>query len=67
MQFINDDWLVYDDYFLFDGSADIQDNIFIKGGSNVLEIGKFNQDLHVPGLVGKILRGEVIQQRKFIK
>ncbi len=64
VQFNNDDWLVYDEDYRFDGSPGALKKLFIMCGLDVLEIEEFIEDLHVPGIIEKILRGAEIKQNK---
>ena len=58
LQLINDDWLVYDEDNHFDGSEGAINYLYLTCGLEVIDLTQVKDSLWIPGLAGKIMRGE---------
>jgi WD40 repeat protein len=55
LQLKNNDWLVYDQDYRFDGSPGAIDYLYLVCGLEVIDLEQVKDSLYVPGLVSKIL------------
>jgi WD40 repeat protein len=61
IQLSNNDWLVYDEHYRYDGSAGaIIDHLCFVCGIEIINLAQMKDALYVPGLAGKIIHGEDI-------
>jgi WD40 repeat protein len=60
LQLENNDWLVYDEHYRFDGTQRAIDYLYFTCGLEVLDLAQLKDSLWVPGLVGKIMNNEEI-------
>ncbi len=54
IQLCNDDWLVYDEYFRYDGTQIARDYLYFVCGNEIIELTQMKDALYVPGLEDKI-------------
>ncbi len=64
LQLKDNDWLVYDEHYRFDGTPGAIEKLYFTCGLEVIELGQMKDALYVPGLVSKILNGEDINYKK---
>ncbi len=64
LQLTDNDWLVYDEHYRFDGTPGAIEKLYFTCGLEVIELGQMKDALYVPGLVGKIMNGEDINYKK---
>ena len=64
LQLKDNDWLVYDEHYRFDGTPGAIDKLYFTCGLEVIELGQMKDALYVPGLVSKIMNGEDINYQK---
>jgi WD40 repeat protein len=55
LQLKNNDWLVYDEDYHFDGSEGAIDYLYLVCGLEVVDLAQVKDSLYVPGLVSKIM------------
>jgi WD40 repeat protein len=60
LQLEGDDWLVYDEYYRFDGTPGAIDYLYLTCGLEVIDLAQVKDSLWVPGLVEKIMNKEEI-------
>jgi WD40 repeat protein len=60
IQLKDDDWLVYDEHYRYDGSAGAREKLYFVCGLEVIELNQLKDALYVPGLASKIMKGEDI-------
>jgi WD40 repeat protein len=60
LQLKNNDWLVYDEHYRFDGSEGAIDYLYLTCGLEVIDLAQVKDSLWVPGLVEKIMNGDSI-------
>jgi len=58
LQLSNNNWLVYDDDYHYDGTAAARDLLYFVCGLEVIELNQVKDQLYVPGLVEKIMAGD---------
>jgi WD40 repeat protein len=58
LQLDNNDWLVYDEDYHFDGSEKAINYLYLTCGLKVVNINKVKKSLRIPGLAGKIMNKE---------
>lgn len=56
----NHNWLVYDEFYRFDGSKDAINSIYFTCGLEIIELNQVKDSLYVPNLVQRIMNGENI-------
>ena len=64
LQLENNDWLVYDEDYRFDGSPGAIEKLYFTCGLEIIELGQIKDALYVPGLAKKIVNGEDINYPK---
>ncbi len=64
LQLENNDWLVYDEDYRFDGSHGAIEKLYFTCGLEIIELGQMKDALYVPGLAEKIINGEDINYPK---
>jgi WD40 repeat protein len=64
LQLENNDWLIYDEDYRFDGSAGAIEKLYFTCGLEIIELGQMKDALYVPGLAEKIVNGEDINYPK---
>ena len=64
LQLENNDWLVYDEDYRFDGSPGAIEKLYFTCGLEIIELGQMKDALYVPGLAEKIINGEDINYPK---
>ncbi len=57
LQLKNNDWLVYDEHYRFDGSPGGIDQLYLVFGLEVVDLMQVKDSLYVPGLVYQIMSG----------
>lgn len=60
LQLDGNDWLAYDEYYRFDGTAGAIDYLYLTCGLEVIDLAQVKDSLWVPGLVEKIMNKEPI-------
>jgi len=60
LQLENNDWLVYDEDYRFDGTPGAIDYLYLTCGLEVIDLAQVKDSLWVPGLVEKIMNNEEI-------
>jgi WD40 repeat protein len=60
LQLENNDWLVYDEHYRFDGTLGAIDYLYLTCGLEVIDLAQVKDSLWVPGLVEKIMNGDSI-------
>ena len=60
LQLENNDWLVYDENYRFDGTPGAIDYLYLTCGLEVIDLAQVKDSLWVPGLVEKIMNGDSI-------
>ena len=58
LQLKNNDWLVYDEDNHFDGSEGAINYLYLTCGLEIIDLAQVKGSLWIPGLAGKIMRGE---------
>ncbi len=58
LQLKNNDWLIYDNDNHFDGSEGAINYLYLTCGLEIIDLTQVKDSLWIPGLAGKILRGE---------
>jgi WD40 repeat protein len=56
----NNDWLVFDEHYRFDGSPGAIDYLYLTCGLEVIDLSQVKDSLWVPGLAEKIMKGDSI-------
>jgi WD40 repeat protein len=64
LQLIDDDWLVYDEFYRYDGTQKARDYLYFVCGNEITELAQIKDALYVPGLVEKIMSGQDINYSK---
>ncbi|MDZ4205550.1 MAG: caspase family protein [Bacteroidales bacterium] len=64
LQLTNNDWLVYDEHYRYDGSAGARDYLYFVCGLEIIDLAQLKDALYVPGLVEKIMSGQEINYPK---
>ena len=57
LQLSNNDWLVYDEHYRYDGSPGARDYLYFVCGLEIVDLAQMKDALYVPGLVEKIMSG----------
>jgi WD40 repeat protein len=60
LQLKDNNWLVYDEHYRYDGSAGAREKLYFVCGLEVIELNQLKDALYVPGLASKIMKGEDI-------
>jgi dipeptidyl aminopeptidase/acylaminoacyl peptidase len=60
LQLENNNWLVYDEHYRFDGTPGAIDYLYLTCGLEVIDLAQVKDSLWVPGLVEKIMNGDSI-------
>ena len=60
LQLENNDWLVYDEHYRFDGAEGAIDYLYLTCGLEVIDLAQVKDSLWVPGLAEKIMNGDPI-------
>jgi WD40 repeat protein len=58
LQLKDNDWLVYDEHYRFDGTPGAIEKLYFVCGLEIVELNQFRKLLYVPHLVERILNGE---------
>jgi WD40 repeat protein len=58
IQLENNDWLVYDEHYRFDGTPGAIEKLYFVCGLEVVELNQIKDSLYVPNLVQRIMNGE---------
>ena len=58
LQLKNNDWLVYDEHYRYDGSQGARDYLYFVCGLEVVDLAQVKDALYVPNLVQRIMNGE---------
>jgi WD40 repeat protein len=56
----NNDWLVYDEHYRYDGTEAARAYLYFVCGSEIIDLAQMKDALYVPGLVEKIMSGQEI-------
>lgn len=64
VEFNEEDYLVYDEFFRFDGTPVARDYVYLTCGSEIIELAQMKDALYVPGLVEKIMSHQEIHYPK---
>jgi WD40 repeat protein len=64
LQLENNDWLVYDEDYRFDGSPGAIEKLYFTCGLEIIELGQMKDALYVPGLAEKLMNGEDVNYKK---
>jgi hypothetical protein len=60
LQLKDNDWLVYDEHYRFDGTPGAIEKLYFTCGLEVIDLAQMKDSLWVPGLVEKIMSGQEI-------
>jgi WD40 repeat protein len=60
LQYKDNDWLVHDEHFRYDGSPGARERLHFVCGLEIIELNQLKDALYVPGLASKIMNGEDI-------
>lgn len=60
----DNNWLVYDEDYHFDGSQGAMDLLYFTCGLEVIDLAQLKDALYVPGLITKIMNGQTIGGKK---
>ena len=60
LQLSNNDWLVYDEDYRYDGSPGARDYLYFVCGLEIVDMPQLKDALYVPGLAEKIMSGAEI-------
>ncbi len=60
LQLKDNDWLVYDEHYRFDGTPGAIEKLYFTCGLEVIDLAQMKDSLWVPGLVEKIMSGQDI-------
>ena len=60
LQLKDNDWLVYDEHYRFDGTLGAIEKLYFTCGLEVIDLAQMKDSLWVPGLVEKIMSGQDI-------
>ena len=60
LQLTDNDWLVYDEHYRFDGTPGAIEKLYFTCGLEVIDLAQMKDSLWVPGLVEKIMSGQEI-------
>jgi WD40 repeat protein len=63
----NNDWLVYDEHYRYDGSQGARDYLYFVCGLKVVDLAQVKNALYVPNLVQKIMNGESLDHLPKLK
>ena len=58
LQLENNDWLVYDEHYRFDGTEGAIDYLYLTCGLEVIDLAQIKDSLYIPNLVQRIMNGE---------
>jgi hypothetical protein len=58
------DYLVYDKYYRFDGTEGARKMLYFTCGTEIIELDQIKDQLWVPGLAERIMKGETIEAKK---
>ncbi|MDD3861180.1 MAG: caspase family protein, partial [Bacteroidales bacterium] len=64
LQLIDGDWIVYDEFYRYDGTEKARDYLYFVCGNEVTELTQMKDALYVPSLVEKIMSGQDINYPK---
>ncbi len=64
LQLINNDWLVYDQDYHYDGTEGARDYLYFVCGNEIIDLAQMKDALYVPGLAEKIMTGQKINYEK---
>jgi WD40 repeat protein len=64
LQLTNNDWLVYDEHYRYDGSEGAREYLYFTCGLEIIDLAQMKDALYVPGLVEKIMNGQDINYPK---
>jgi len=60
----DNNWLVYDEDYHYDGSQGARDLLYFTCGLEVIDLAQLKDALYVPGLITKIMNGQTIGGKK---
>lgn len=60
LQLIDGDWLVYDEFYRYDGTEKARDYLYFVCDYEIIDLDQVKDALYVPGLVEKTMRGQDI-------
>ncbi len=64
LQLLNNDWLIYDENYRYDGSEGARELLYFVCGIEVIDLAQMKDALYVPGLAEKIMNGQDINYPK---
>jgi WD40 repeat protein len=64
LQLTNNDWLIYDEDYRYDGSPGARDYLYFVCGNEIIDLAQMKDALYVPGLGEKIMNKEEINYPK---
>lgn len=64
LQLEKGDWLVYDEYYRYDGTPGARDYLYFVCGLEVIDLAQVKDALYVPNLVQRIMQGQDINYPK---
>ncbi|HLO55496.1 MAG TPA: caspase family protein [Saprospiraceae bacterium] len=64
LQLTNNDWLIYDKYHRFDGTINAINKLYFTCGTEIIDLDQLKDELYVPNLVERIMRGDTIYNKK---
>ncbi|HLO55497.1 MAG TPA: caspase family protein [Saprospiraceae bacterium] len=59
-----ENWLVHDDDYHYDGSAIALSKLYFSCGTEIIELDQLKEELYVPNLVERMMKGETIENKK---
>jgi len=67
VQLKNNDWLVYDEHYRYDGSQGARDYLYFVCGLEVVDLAQVKDALYVPNLLQRIMNGENLEHLPKLK
>jgi len=64
LQLKNNDWLVFDEHYRYDGSEGARNYLYFVCGTEIIDLAQMKDALYVPGLLQKIMSGQDINYPK---
>jgi WD40 repeat protein len=66
LQLDNDDWLVYDEDYHFDGTPGAIEKLYFVCGLEVIDLGQLKDSLWIPGLAEKIMENQYSDNQRLL-
>jgi hypothetical protein len=63
-QLLEGNWLCLDPEFRYDGSENARKELYFTCGTEIIELDQLKEELYVPNLVERIMKGETIENKK---